>query len=38
MVVPEQFNSRTTFADSKRAGSKHSDRGTTNLVEIRCNR
>ena len=25
MVVPEQFNSRTAFADSKRAGCKYSD-------------
>jgi hypothetical protein len=38
MVVPEQFNSRTAFADSKRAGCKYSDPGLPNLVEIRCNR
>jgi hypothetical protein len=38
MVVPEQFNSRITFADSKRAGCKYADPGLPNLVEIRCNR
>ena len=38
MVVPEQFNSRTAFADSKRASCKYSDPGLPNLVEIRCNR
>ena len=38
MVVPEQFNSRTAFADSKRAGSKYSDPGLSNQVETRCNR
>ena len=37
MVVPEQFNSRAAFADSKRAGSKYSDPGLPNQVEIRCN-
>jgi hypothetical protein len=38
MVVPEQLNSRTAFADSKRAGSKYSDPGLPNQVETRCNR
>ena len=38
MVVPEQFNSRTAFADSKRAGCKYSDPGLPNLVESRCDR
>ena len=27
IVVPEQLDRRTAFADSKRAGSKYSDRG-----------
>ncbi|MGA3054031.1 MAG: hypothetical protein ABSD63_07470 [Candidatus Korobacteraceae bacterium] len=30
IVVPEQLNRRTAFADSKRAGSKYSDRGLAN--------
>lgn len=38
IVVPEQLDRRTAFAHSKRAGSKYSDHGPTNLVEIRCNR
>ena len=38
MVVAEQLNSRTAFADSKRAGSKYSDPGLPNQVEARCNR
>src|ERR1035438_8482929 len=38
MVVPEQPNSRTAFADSKRAGSKYADPGLPNQVETRCNR
>ena len=35
MVVPEQLDRRTAFADSKRAGSKYSDRGLTNQVETK---
>ncbi len=37
IVVAEQLD-RTAFADSKRAGSKYSDHGPTNLEETRCNR
>ena len=37
IVVAEQLD-RAAFANSKRAGSKYSDPGPTNLVEIRCNR
>ena len=38
IVVPEQLNSRTSLANSKRAGCKYSDPGLTNHVEARCNR
>ena len=38
IVVPEQLDRRTAFADSKRAGRKHSDRGLANQVETRRNR
>jgi len=38
IVVPEQLDRRTAFADSKRAGSKYSDRRRANHVETRRNR
>ena len=38
IVVPEQLDRRAAFADSQRAGCKHSDRRLTNQVETRRNR
>ena len=38
IVVPEQLDRRTAFADSQRAGSKYSDRGLANQVETGRNR
>jgi hypothetical protein len=38
IVVPEQLDRRTAFANSKRAGGKYSDPGLANYVETGCNR
>ena len=38
IIVPEQLDRRTVFADSQRPGSKYSDRGLANQVETGRNR
>jgi len=38
MVIPKQLDRRAAFANSQRAGCKHSDPWRANLVETRCNR